>query len=80
MPADKTGSSNSSKEIPVFRPTWDEFKDFNKYIDYIETQGAHHVGLAKVGTLHFRWAKVAHVHEFQYHIRFVMNELQYCTI
>lgn len=38
-------------EIPpimVFRPTWDEFKDFNKYIQYIETQGAHKAGLAKV--------------------------------
>jgi [histone H3]-trimethyl-L-lysine9/36 demethylase len=34
--------------VPVFRPTWDEFKDFPKYIDYIETQGAHKVGLAKI--------------------------------
>lgn len=32
----------------VFRPTWEEFKDFNKYIEYIESQGAHKAGLAKV--------------------------------
>lgn len=32
----------------VFRPTWDEFKDFSKYVDYMESQGAHKAGLAKV--------------------------------
>lgn len=32
----------------VFRPTWEEFKDFNTYIKYIESQGAHKAGLAKV--------------------------------
>lgn len=35
-------------QIRVFRPTWDEFKDFSTYIQYIETQGAHKAGLAKV--------------------------------
>lgn len=34
--------------IMVFRPTWEEFKDFKKYILYIESQGAHKSGLAKV--------------------------------
>ena len=34
--------------IMVFRPTWEEFKDFNKYILYMESQGAHKAGLAKV--------------------------------
>lgn len=34
--------------IMVFRPTWEEFKDFKKYILYIESQGAHKAGLAKV--------------------------------
>lgn len=34
--------------ILVFRPTWDEFKDFNKYIENIEKEGAHLAGLAKV--------------------------------
>lgn len=35
-------------QIMVFRPTWEEFKDFNKYMLYIESQGAHKAGLAKV--------------------------------
>lgn len=32
----------------VFRPTWDEFKDFSKYVQVMESQGAHKAGLAKV--------------------------------
>lgn len=32
----------------VFRPTWEEFKDFPKYIEYMESKGAHKAGLAKV--------------------------------
>uniref|UniRef100_A0A8C1C1P3 [histone H3]-trimethyl-L-lysine(9) demethylase n=1 Tax=Cyprinus carpio carpio TaxID=630221 RepID=A0A8C1C1P3_CYPCA len=40
-------SANSYK-IMTFRPTMEEFKDFGKYIAYIETQGAHRAGLAKV--------------------------------
>lgn len=35
-------------KIMVFRPTWDEFKDFTKYVEYMETQGANKAGLAKV--------------------------------
>jgi jumonji domain-containing protein 2 len=27
----------------------EEFKDFNRYVAYIESQGAHRAGLAKVG-------------------------------
>uniref|UniRef100_A0A1B6CJQ5 [histone H3]-trimethyl-L-lysine(9) demethylase n=1 Tax=Clastoptera arizonana TaxID=38151 RepID=A0A1B6CJQ5_9HEMI len=34
--------------IQVFRPTYDEFKDFSKFITYMESQGAHKAGLAKV--------------------------------
>lgn len=30
----------------------EEFKDFNKYVAYIESQGAHRAGLAKVGDRH----------------------------
>lgn len=35
-------------KIMTFRPTWNEFKDFNKYIQCIEKQGAHHGGVARV--------------------------------
>lgn len=34
--------------IMVFRPTWEEFKDFAKYIEHMESKGAHKAGLAKV--------------------------------
>jgi jumonji domain-containing protein 2 len=40
--------SMDNPEIQVFRPTWEEFKEFPKYIEYMESQGAHHAGLAKV--------------------------------
>ena len=35
-------------KIMTFRPTWNEFKDFNKYIEKIEQEGAHLGGLARV--------------------------------
>ncbi|RUS80961.1 hypothetical protein EGW08_011281 [Elysia chlorotica] len=35
-------------KIMVFRPTYDEFKDFKKYIAYMESCGAHKMGIAKV--------------------------------
>ncbi|KAK9967141.1 hypothetical protein ABG768_001553 [Culter alburnus] len=40
--------ANSSYKIMTFRPTMEEFKDFGKYMAYIESQGAHRAGLAKV--------------------------------
>lgn len=45
---DDIGTSAGGVAIQVFRPTWDEFKDFNKYIQYMESKGAHKAGLAKV--------------------------------
>uniref|UniRef100_A0A9L0JYA7 Lysine-specific demethylase 4B n=1 Tax=Equus asinus TaxID=9793 RepID=A0A9L0JYA7_EQUAS len=39
---------NPSCKIMTFRPTMEEFKDFNKYVAYIESQGAHRAGLAKI--------------------------------
>lgn len=42
--------ANSAHKIMTFRPTMEEFRDFEKYIAYMETQGAHRVGLAKVFT------------------------------
>lgn len=34
--------------IMVFRPTWNEFKDFKKYVLFMEARGAHLAGLAKI--------------------------------
>lgn len=34
--------------IQVFRPTYEEFKDFAKYILHMEAQGAQKAGIAKV--------------------------------
>uniref|UniRef100_A0A6I8RCM9 Lysine (K)-specific demethylase 4B n=1 Tax=Xenopus tropicalis TaxID=8364 RepID=A0A6I8RCM9_XENTR len=39
---------NPSCKIMTFRPTLEEFQDFGKYMAYIESQGAHRAGLAKV--------------------------------
>lgn len=44
----EAASQNSSGKIMTFRPTWEEFQDFAKYIAYIESQGAHRAGLAKI--------------------------------
>ena len=44
-------SSSGGHNIPkimVFTPSMEEFRDFNKYIKYMESQGAHKAGLAKV--------------------------------
>ncbi|XP_032859633.1 lysine-specific demethylase 4C isoform X2 [Tyto alba] len=35
-------------KIMTFRPTMDEFREFNKYLVYMESQGAHRAGVAKV--------------------------------
>lgn len=41
-------SKNEEPRIMVFRPTMSEFKNFNNYIAYMEEQGAHRAGVAKV--------------------------------
>ncbi|XP_078573890.1 lysine-specific demethylase 4C-like isoform X2 [Branchiostoma floridae x Branchiostoma japonicum] len=40
--------ANPDCKIMTFRPTFEEFKDFSSYIGYMESQGAHRAGLAKV--------------------------------
>nr|XP_035930858.1 lysine-specific demethylase 4D-like [Halichoerus grypus] len=42
------GPQNPSYTVMTFHPTTEEFKDFNTYIAYVESQGAHRAGLAKV--------------------------------
>ncbi|CAF3671403.1 unnamed protein product [Rotaria sp. Silwood1] len=39
---------SSNLEIPVFYPTYDEFKDFSTFVSSIEARGAHKIGLAKI--------------------------------
>ncbi|XP_062064252.1 lysine-specific demethylase 4C isoform X2 [Lepus europaeus] len=39
---------NPSCKIMVFRPSMAEFREFNKYLAYMESKGAHRAGLAKV--------------------------------
>ncbi|KAM9848306.1 lysine-specific demethylase 4B [Aulostomus maculatus] len=47
-PPPPVNAKNPSCKIMTFRPTVEEFKDFAKYIVYMESQGAHRAGLAKV--------------------------------
>ncbi|XP_043078984.1 lysine-specific demethylase 4B isoform X2 [Puntigrus tetrazona] len=47
-PAPGPPPAANSYKIMTFRPTMEEFRDFGKYMAYIETQGAHRAGLAKV--------------------------------
>ena len=42
------GSNTNVPSIMVFRPTWEEFKDFNRFLKNIESIGAHKAGLAKI--------------------------------
>lgn len=44
-------SNSKLAKIMVFKPTWDEFQSFSGYIDYMESQGAHKAGIAKVCNL-----------------------------
>ncbi|KAK2585911.1 hypothetical protein KPH14_010495 [Odynerus spinipes] len=43
-----SNASRGAPRIQVFRPTYEEFKDFTKYVEYMESKGAHKAGLAKV--------------------------------
>ncbi|XP_061097279.1 lysine-specific demethylase 4A isoform X2 [Conger conger] len=44
-----SGSQNpGSRSIMTFYPTKEEFGNFNRYMAYIESQGAHRAGLAKI--------------------------------
>ncbi|XP_071382980.1 LOW QUALITY PROTEIN: lysine-specific demethylase 4A-like [Centroberyx affinis] len=47
--ASDLGSQNpGSKGIMTFHPTVEEFQNFSRYIAYMESQGAHKAGLAKI--------------------------------
>ncbi|XP_066508373.1 lysine-specific demethylase 4A-like isoform X1 [Hoplias malabaricus] len=40
--------SSNSRGIMTFYPTMEEFRSFSRYMAYIESQGAHRAGLAKI--------------------------------
>jgi len=40
--------NNDGCQIMVFRPTFEEFKDFSAYIKFMESKGAHKAGVAKI--------------------------------
>ncbi|XP_058528427.1 lysine-specific demethylase 4C isoform X6 [Ochotona princeps] len=46
--AEEESPLNPSCKIMVFRPSMAEFREFNKYLAYMESKGAHRAGLAKV--------------------------------
>ncbi|MGH0169395.1 UNVERIFIED_CONTAM: hypothetical protein FKN15_062045 [Acipenser sinensis] len=46
--ASDSASQNPSCRIMTFYPTREEFQNFIRYIAYIESQGAHRAGLAKI--------------------------------
>ncbi|KAJ8382901.1 hypothetical protein SKAU_G00036790 [Synaphobranchus kaupii] len=46
--AEVGGPANPTCKIMTFRPTMEEFRDFNQYLAYMESQGAQRAGLAKV--------------------------------
>lgn len=50
MASDVVSQNHGSKGIMTFYPTAEEFKNFSRYIAYVESQGAHKAGLAKVST------------------------------
>lgn len=41
----------SVDKVMVFEPSYEEFKDFPRYIKYMESQGAHKAGIAKVSDI-----------------------------
>lgn len=41
-------SDSNVPQIMVFRPSWEEFSNFSKFIEHIESKGAHKAGVVKV--------------------------------
>ncbi|XP_052317085.1 lysine-specific demethylase 4A-like isoform X3 [Oncorhynchus keta] len=48
MATDTASQQTPGSRIMTFHPTKEEFKDFSRYIAYMESQGAHLAGMAKV--------------------------------
>ncbi|XP_055779132.1 lysine-specific demethylase 4A-like isoform X2 [Salvelinus fontinalis] len=48
MASDTASLQTPGSKIMTFHPSMEEFKDFSRYIAYMESQGAHRAGMAKV--------------------------------
>uniref|UniRef100_A0A4W5QKX6 [histone H3]-trimethyl-L-lysine(9) demethylase n=1 Tax=Hucho hucho TaxID=62062 RepID=A0A4W5QKX6_9TELE len=48
MATDTASQQTPGSKIMTFHPSKEEFKDFSRYIAYMESQGAHRAGMAKV--------------------------------
>ena len=51
MPPGQKGRRTATVKIPeymTFRPTLDQMQNFSKYVAYMESQGAHLAGVAKI--------------------------------
>ncbi|XP_028332727.1 lysine-specific demethylase 4A-like [Gouania willdenowi] len=48
MASDMSSPNPGGRGIMTFYPTYEEFSNFSRYIAYIESQGAHKAGLAKI--------------------------------
>ena len=51
MPVGQKGRSTSPLQVPeciTYKPTWEEFQDFEKYVEFLESQGAHKAGIVKI--------------------------------
>lgn len=61
-----TPSPSVGSRVMTFTPSKEEFKDFNQYIAYMESQGAHKAGMARVSpqtemnTVGFLFGSVRH--------------------
>ena len=51
MPIGQKGRTTSPLQVPecvTYRPTWEEFQNFEKYVEFLESEGAHKAGIVKV--------------------------------
>lgn len=74
----KMSPKKSNSQVPrimVFRPTWEEFSNFSKYIEYMESKGAHLAGVVKVNILIDIQYVFFYYYEFDYY-RYKMNIFQ----
>ncbi|RLW05786.1 hypothetical protein DV515_00004829 [Chloebia gouldiae] len=73
--ASELESLNPGQRIMTFRPTMEEFRDFSRYIAYVESQGAHRAGLAKSRKTLVQTCQISNCKVFSIFLGF----FRYCT-